>query len=460
MSCGPRSSSRPSQRAEACSTRRSPATSRASSAGSSGSACTRSRSSSCSWRSGVPTARRGTCIALPIVGAGVSLYHMLIGYGAITEPKRCSIGVPGGCGINWIQTAELRLPRDRNARVHRVPSSHRILGPCKHRDRRRRGYPGSRCLAERKRDNSAKLAVAAPPPVRSTGGAGSRQASPKVLGIAGGVILVVIVAIVLAVVLSRNNASTSGGASGYDGPTIGIAVRHTGDRKLLEGERAAGRVGCRNPPQGHPAEGHGPRKAQRSSDARRVHRPPVLRCDQFETTEFSPLVQKYVRTGKMKIVMQPWNIIDANSTASTTRSAARRPRSRRPSRTRRSTSPRSSTKPGQRGYRLAEQRNGLEHRRERRRAQARPARAGRELLRDAERHQGGSTPTPLARPRLHAARRRSSSRRAARRRSLYVTGCPGAGSHVSKPTIDALLNQKRSARTKARKERLSFSSRS
>jgi disulfide bond formation protein DsbB len=42
-------------------------------------------------------------IALPIVGAGVSLYHMLIGYHVITEPKRCSIGVPGGCGINWIQ---------------------------------------------------------------------------------------------------------------------------------------------------------------------------------------------------------------------------------------------------------------------------------------------------------------------------------------------------------------------
>ncbi len=43
-------------------------------------------------------------IALPIVGAGVSLYHMLIGYHVISEPKRCNIGVPGGCGINWIQT--------------------------------------------------------------------------------------------------------------------------------------------------------------------------------------------------------------------------------------------------------------------------------------------------------------------------------------------------------------------
>jgi disulfide bond formation protein DsbB len=41
-------------------------------------------------------------IALPIVGAGVSIYHMLIGYGAISEPKACSAVIPGGCGINWI----------------------------------------------------------------------------------------------------------------------------------------------------------------------------------------------------------------------------------------------------------------------------------------------------------------------------------------------------------------------
>lgn len=41
-------------------------------------------------------------LPLPIVGAGVSIYHMLIQYGAITEPKGCFVGVPGGCGTNWI----------------------------------------------------------------------------------------------------------------------------------------------------------------------------------------------------------------------------------------------------------------------------------------------------------------------------------------------------------------------
>ena len=41
-------------------------------------------------------------LALPVVGAGVSIYHMLIGYKAITEPVACGKSAPGGCGFNWI----------------------------------------------------------------------------------------------------------------------------------------------------------------------------------------------------------------------------------------------------------------------------------------------------------------------------------------------------------------------
>jgi disulfide bond formation protein DsbB len=43
-------------------------------------------------------------LPLPIVGACVSIYHMLIGYHAITEPSGCFVGAPGtGCGLNWIK---------------------------------------------------------------------------------------------------------------------------------------------------------------------------------------------------------------------------------------------------------------------------------------------------------------------------------------------------------------------
>jgi Disulfide bond formation protein DsbB len=41
-------------------------------------------------------------IPLPVVGAGTSIYHMLIERDVIHEPKTCSIKVPGGCGTNWI----------------------------------------------------------------------------------------------------------------------------------------------------------------------------------------------------------------------------------------------------------------------------------------------------------------------------------------------------------------------
>jgi disulfide bond formation protein DsbB len=42
-------------------------------------------------------------VALPIVGAGISIYHMLIAYGAITEPQQCSITPGVGCATHWLR---------------------------------------------------------------------------------------------------------------------------------------------------------------------------------------------------------------------------------------------------------------------------------------------------------------------------------------------------------------------
>jgi disulfide bond formation protein DsbB len=41
-------------------------------------------------------------LPVPVVGAGVSIYHMLIQYGAIQEPSGCSASAVGGCKINWL----------------------------------------------------------------------------------------------------------------------------------------------------------------------------------------------------------------------------------------------------------------------------------------------------------------------------------------------------------------------
>jgi disulfide bond formation protein DsbB len=39
---------------------------------------------------------------LPLVGVGVSIYHMLIAYGAISEPQACFQSTTGGCALNWL----------------------------------------------------------------------------------------------------------------------------------------------------------------------------------------------------------------------------------------------------------------------------------------------------------------------------------------------------------------------
>ena len=42
-------------------------------------------------------------LPLPVVGAGVSIYHLLIENKVISEPAQCLISAPGtGCGTKWI----------------------------------------------------------------------------------------------------------------------------------------------------------------------------------------------------------------------------------------------------------------------------------------------------------------------------------------------------------------------
>jgi disulfide bond formation protein DsbB len=39
---------------------------------------------------------------LPVVGACVSIYHLLIENGVIKEPNQCLQSAPGGCAVKWI----------------------------------------------------------------------------------------------------------------------------------------------------------------------------------------------------------------------------------------------------------------------------------------------------------------------------------------------------------------------
>lgn len=41
-------------------------------------------------------------LAVPFVGAGVSIYHLLIENGLLRQSLDCMVSAPGGCGVMWI----------------------------------------------------------------------------------------------------------------------------------------------------------------------------------------------------------------------------------------------------------------------------------------------------------------------------------------------------------------------
>lgn len=41
-------------------------------------------------------------LPLPVVGAGTSIYHLLIENHVIKEPTQCVVSAPGGCAVKWI----------------------------------------------------------------------------------------------------------------------------------------------------------------------------------------------------------------------------------------------------------------------------------------------------------------------------------------------------------------------
>jgi protein-disulfide isomerase len=152
---------------------------------------------------------------------------------------------------------------------------------------------------KKSREQRRSAAVRTPPPVQSKGAARARQASPRALAIGGGIVAVVIVAIVLAVVLG------SGGSGG------GLPKNHAAVGSLANGLPGAADVA--NEFKGIPQAGttlgwpFAPVTLTEYIDLQC----PI--CRDFETTVFPDLVEKYVRTKKVKVVMKPWAFIGNDS---------------------------------------------------------------------------------------------------------------------------------------------------
>ena len=41
-------------------------------------------------------------LPLPVVGAGISVYHLLVENGVVEQAKACLVSAPGGCATKWI----------------------------------------------------------------------------------------------------------------------------------------------------------------------------------------------------------------------------------------------------------------------------------------------------------------------------------------------------------------------
>jgi protein-disulfide isomerase len=165
------------------------------------------------------------------------------------------------------------------------------------------------------RQQRRAAAAAAPPPVRSkgVGGARTRQASPRALQIAGGVVLVAVIAIVLGVVLSRGGGgSSSGGGGGVVSTQDLQGLGTTGSATssvALQGATEANDLF-----KGIPQHGLilGNPNAKVEMEMFIDVQCPV--CQNFETLYLPTIVRKYIRTGKVKLQLQPWAFIGPQST--------------------------------------------------------------------------------------------------------------------------------------------------
>jgi protein-disulfide isomerase len=137
-----------------------------------------------------------------------------------------------------------------------------------------------------KKSKEARRAAAAPPPVVSKGGVRRRQADPRVLWGAGGVIVLVVVAIVLAVVFTGGNGSSSSS----NVPAVGSL-----DNAL------PGAAEVNDDLKGIPQQGMtlGSAKAPVTLTEYVDLQCPI--CREFESVVMPDVIQKYVKTGKVRV---------------------------------------------------------------------------------------------------------------------------------------------------------------
>jgi protein-disulfide isomerase len=143
---------------------------------------------------------------------------------------------------------------------------------------------------------------------KGVGGARARQASPRALAIAGGIALVVIVAIVLGIVLNKSSSSSGGGTvTKNDIQGLGQTGNANQPTALL------GSPDANNLFKGIPQQGLvlGNPNAKTQMEMFIDVQCPI--CQNYETNYLPTVVQKYIKTGKVQLHLQPWAFLGPQS---------------------------------------------------------------------------------------------------------------------------------------------------
>jgi protein-disulfide isomerase len=162
---------------------------------------------------------------------------------------------------------------------------------------------------KRARQQRQAAAATAPPPVRSKGigGARGRQASPRALAIGGGVALLVVIAIVLGVVLNNNSSSGSGTVTKQDIQGLPSPGNATSPVAL------PGSPDANNLFKGIPQEGLVLGKPSAPVEMMMFIDVQCPVCRDYEVNHLSSVVQKYIKTGKVQLHLQPWAFLGTQS---------------------------------------------------------------------------------------------------------------------------------------------------
>ena len=235
-------------------------------------------------------------LPLPVVGAGVSVYHILVENGVVEQAKACLVSAPGGCATKWIdQFGYMTIPTLTLTGFVLLIAFLALAGA----EEAEGQLPCPPVPSGKKSKQIRRAAAAAPPPVVSKGGTRRRQANPRVLAIAAGVVALAGIGIGLAIALSGGSKPSIP----KDIPTFG---------SIANGLPGSAEVAALY--KGIPQKGLVLGSEFAPTQMVDLHRPPVPAVQGVRDDRDAHAPERVRAPGKLRIEVKPWAFIGPDST--------------------------------------------------------------------------------------------------------------------------------------------------